>query len=451
MRWTRLTCAVLLAVALTACTKNKVVTPAAPAAPKYPSIVQPSVPASLSIAPAVRQRYDAGWARFQSGDARGAARDLTDLLKQSPDFYPAETALGEIALSQHEYKDALGFFSGVTAKNAGYLPALEGRVDAALGLKDDVASASALEQLLAADPSREEARGRLELIRLRLVQGQLAAATKAKAAGHLDEAQATLERALEISPTSPVLLRELGSIEMSRGMLDRAEQHARKAADLDASDAETFALLGGVLDVEGKTTDAVQAYEKAFALDPRPAWKEKRDALRARARIEALPPDYRNIPSAPTVTRAQVAAMVGIDLEALVARAPRKAGVVATDVRTHWAAPWILPVTQAGIMDVLPNHTFQPNATVRRSDLAQIASQMIGVLAPTRPSEVAGWRSARPKLDDVPTGYLSYRAIALAVASGAMTLDDAGKFAPSRPATGADLVAMVTRLKQLIK
>jgi tetratricopeptide (TPR) repeat protein len=451
MRWTGLVCALLLGIALAGCNKNKAATPAAATAPKYPSIIQPPVPNNLSVSPAVQQRYDAGWARFQSGDPRGAARDLGALVTQSPDFYPAETALGEIALTQHEFKDALAYFSSALSKNGRYLTALEGRVEAALGLKDDVATAGALEQLLAVDPSREEARNRLELIRLRLVQGQLAAAARAKAAGRLEDAQATLETALQTSPSSPVLLRELGGIELSRGLLPRAEEHLRKAAELDTGDAETLALLGGVLDAQGKTSEAAQAYDKAFALDARPVWRDKRDALRARARLEALPAEYRNIPSATTVTRGQVAAMIGMDLESLVARAPRKAGVVATDVRTHWAASWILPVTQAGIMDVLPNHTFQPNATVRRSDLAQVASQLIGVLASTRAAEVTAWRSARPKLDDVPASYLSYRAIALAVASGAMTADESGKFAPSRQATGADLVAMVSRLKQLIK
>jgi tetratricopeptide (TPR) repeat protein len=308
---------------------------------------------------------------------------------------------------------------------------------------------SALEQLLKVDPSREEARSRLDLIRLRVTQGQMTAASKARAAGRLDEAQAILERALQASPSSPVMVRELAAIEVARGALEPAEQHARQAADLDSSDAETLALLGGVLEARGKTGEAMDAYSRALTIDPRPAWREKRDALRARAAFEALPAEYREIPDAPTVTRAQVAATIGIELDALVRRAPRKAAVVLTDVREHWAAPWILPVTQAGIMDGFPNHTFQPNAVVRRSDLAQIASQLINVIATSRPDEAARWRADRPRLDDVPAGHVSYRAIALAVAAGVVKPDETGKFWPGRTASGADLVAAVSRIKQL--
>jgi tetratricopeptide (TPR) repeat protein len=437
-----------LVVAITACSTHRAA-PTIVAAPKYPAYTKPEIPAGLAISPGLRQRYDDGWLRFQSGDLRGAARDFTDILKQSPDFYPAEAALGEAALADRQFKDALDYFTSAVSKNERYLPALDGRVAAALGVGDDPTTASALEQLLKADPSREEARSRLDLIRLRVTQGQLTAASRARAAGRLDEAQAILERALQASPSSPVMLRELAAVETARGALEPAEQHARQAAEVDGSDAETLALLGSVLETRGKTSEAADAYGRAVTIDPRPAWREKRDALKARAAFEALPAEYRGIPEAQTVTRAQVAAMIGIELEALVRRAPHKPAVVLTDVRTHWAAPWILPVTQAGIMYGLPNHTFQPDAVVRRSDLAQIASQLINLIAPSRPDEAARWRAERPRLDDVPAGHVSYRAIALVVAAGVAKPDETNRFWPARAASGADLVTAVARIKQL--
>ena len=48
-----------------------------------------------------------------------------------------------------------------------------------------------------------------------------------------------------------------------------------------------------------------------------------------------------------------------------------------TDVRGHWAQRWILQITQAGLMDAFPNHTFQPGQLVRRADLARIVSRAI--------------------------------------------------------------------------
>ena len=446
-----LVCALLFAaLGLAGCAPRR--PPVAPVAvPKYPTYVKPDVPAGLAVPAPAQQRFDEGWLRLQAGDLRGASRDFSDAIKQAPGFYPAETALGDVALIGREFKDALAYFTAALEKNDRYLPALEGRVQAALAVGDDVITAGALEQLLRVDPAREEARNRLEMMQLRIVQGQLAAASRARAAGRLDEAQTVVERALAVSPSSGVLLRELALIEAMRGALESAEQHARRAVEIDSADPESLAALGSVLEAQGKVVEAVDLFSRAVAIEPRAGWREKRDALRNRAKFDALPAEYRAIPTAATVTRAQVAATLGIDLDPLIARAPRRATVVVTDVRTHWAAPWILPVVQAGIMDAYPNHTFQPNAPVRRSDLAQVISQLLGGIAAEHAEDVAKWRAARPRLDDVPAGHVSYRAIALAVAAGAMTIDETGRFWPARPASGADLVSAVARLRPLVR
>ncbi len=123
---------------------------------------------------------------------------------------------------------------------------------------------------------------------------------------------------------------------------------------------------------------------------------------------------------------------------------------MATDVRTHWAATWILPVTQAGVMDILPNHTFQPAGTLRRGELAQMATQLVTLSAAGRATDLAAWRAARPRFVDLPTGNVFYRSAAFAVASGAMTADGV-RFEPTRPATGAELVALVAYVERLAR
>ena len=129
--------ALSLALGMSACASHRP-PPAAAALPKYPAYTKPEVPDGLTIAPALRQRYDDGWLRFQAGDLRGANRDFSEVLKQSPEFYPAEVALGDAALVDRGFKDALGYFTSAVSKNDRYLPALEGRVTAALAVGDDL-------------------------------------------------------------------------------------------------------------------------------------------------------------------------------------------------------------------------------------------------------------------------------------------------------------------------
>jgi hypothetical protein len=146
------------------------------------------------------------------------------------------------------------------------------------------------------------------------------------------------------------------------------------------------------------------------------------------------------------VTRAQLAALIGLRLEGALARAPRRVPEVATDTRGHWAAAQIAAVTQAGVMEVFPNHTFQPNGVVRRADLAAAMAALL-TLAKRRPVCPGGRRRGRHSAT-CPPRISSIARRLLPVSAGAMTAD-AGRFEPSRPATGAEVQAAVERLEQL--
>jgi len=100
-------------------------------------------------------------------------------------------------------------------------------------------------------------------------------------------------------------------------------------------------------------------------------------------------------------------------------------------------------------MDVFANHTFQPGATVSRGDLAQVVSQLLRVASSDRAADLTKWRAARPKFADLPGTHLSYPAAALAVTSGAMTVQAGDRFAATRPATGRDVATAMTRIEQI--
>lgn len=425
----------------------KAAVPPANVAPKYPAYPTPDVPAALKVTPDVRDRHSLAWRRLQAGDLRGAQRDFAALLKQQPAFYPAETGLGYVALADRQFKNAVTRFAAATSRNERYLPAWIGLSEAEIGLDNDAGAIKALERIVALDPKRESARTRLELLRFRELQTLLESAHRARQAGRLPEAEATLEKALALSPSSNLVLRELAIVETARGTLDAAEGHARKAIQIDPSDAESHAALGAVLKARERYRDAAAAYAKAASIDPRPAWSAEAEALREKFINASIPAEFRDLPSAPTITRGQLAAFIGVRLDELVTGAPKRPVSVATDIRNHWAATWIVAVTQAGIMDVFANHTFQPGATVSRSDLAHAVSQMLRIAG--SPAELAKWRAARPKFADLPTTHLSYPAAALAVTAGAMSVQAGDRFAATRPATGRDVAAAVSRIEQI--
>ena len=440
----------LAAVALVAaaCAVNP--PPAVLSAPEYPDFPLLVAPAGLAPAAGIAERQDVAWRRLQTGDLAGARRDYAAVLQLQPGFYPAAAGLGYVAMAAHDYRTAGVEFEAALKVNGQYRPALTGRADAAIAAGDDAAAIPALEAVLKADPNDGAARNRLDVVRFRQVQHQIDAAHRARDAGRLDEARALLEAAMAAAPPGAVIDRELALVDLAKGDLGVAEDEARKATQADPSDAESWAALGAVLEKAGRSSDASDAYGKAFNLDPRPEWKTRRDALHARADEDAEPKSFRDLGAAATVTRADVAAIIGLRLPTVLSRSPRHVTVVAIDARGSWAATWILQVTQAGVMEVFANHTFQPAATVKRSTLAEVVTRLLTLMSAEQGTNLSRWQAVAPPFTDVPKSSPGYAAAAMAVASGAMTAP-AGRFSASEPATGRDLLGAMTRLQQLLK
>lgn len=419
--------------------------------PRFPQFPKPVAPATLRVPATVLEWHETAWQRLQAGDLGGAKKDFGQALSRAPEFYPAETGLGFVDVAAREYEAAGRWFEKAISADSSYLPAWQGLATVQLEQGLEVEAIGSLERVVALDPAREpELRGRIELLRLRQVQALLQSGRRAHEAGRLDEAIATLERAMTLAPASAAILSELAGAERDRGQLDEALGHARRAVELDGSDPDAHATLGDVLEARGALEEAAGAFARAAAIDDRDGWRARSTDLANRARLAALPPEFGSLPSATQVTRAQVAALIGLRLESLLASAPRRVTEVATDVRGHWAAPWILPVTQVGIMEVFPNHTFQPNAVVRRGDLARFVYEMLALASAGRPGDLARWASTPTRFSDLPSTHLVYRAASTAVAAGVMTAEG-GPFQPTRQVTGSELLSAVARIERLIE
>jgi tetratricopeptide (TPR) repeat protein len=421
--------------------------PAGP--PKFPDFVVPTVPGSLNAEPA-RFNQQNGWQWLQAGDLKSAERNFSAALKLTPGFYPAEAGLGYVALARKDARDAASHFERVLAASASYAPALAGRGEALLALGQRDAALASFQAAIAADPQLSALRSRIDVLRFRGLQEDVDAARKAADAGRLAEAQTMYERTLTASPDSPFLYRELAIVERREGNLPAALEHARKAAELNPTEPRNFVTIGEIYEAQGEYAKAIDAYTSASALEPGDAIDAKLEELREKTAFASMPAEYKTIETAQTVTRAQLAALIGVHLDDVVKAAPRTSAALITDARSTWATPWILAVTRAGIMEVYPNHAFQPNAVVRRVDLAQAVSRALTLITAGNPRLAASLRGARGKFADVPPGHANYPVASIAVQSGAMAVASDGTFQLSRPITGAEAIAAVTRLEELV-
>ena len=150
---------------------------------------------------------------------------------------------------------------------------------------------------------------------------------------------------------------------------------------------------------------------------------------------------YRQIYGATRLTRGELAALISVKVTALSRLQPGPTRV-AVDISGSWAREHIIKLLALDVLEVYPNHTFQPAATVRRGDLARAVGQLL---------ELLGWKPpASPALADMSPHNLFYDGAARAVAAGLMSLTPAGAFEPWRPVSGADAAAVLDGLVRLV-
>lgn len=448
---TRVGCCVRLATALAiavgaACAPRTAPPPAT--TPRFPDFVFPSAPSGLGDAVAL-ELHNSAWRSLQAGDLRAAERDFSAAMRRMPGFYPADAGLGYLELARQRHAPALARFDTALHAAPQYAPALVGRGEALLSADRLADALASFEAAIASDASLTEVRRRIEVLRFRALEAEVGRARRAVEARQYDVARQAYERALQTSPDSAFLHRELALAEREVGRLDSALAHAMRAVDLDAGDARAYVTLGDVRVARHEFIEAAAAFERADAIEPTEAVKERIAEARERAESARLPAEYRAIPRSTGVTRGELAALVAVRLNRLLRQARRNDAVFITDTRDHWASTYILEVGRAGVMEVYPNYTFQPSAPVHRGELASVVSRLLSILAVSRPAVAEKWRNPQYRFSDLAPGHLSYPAAALAVTAGILRALEGNTFQLARLVSGAEAVAAVERIEQL--
>jgi hypothetical protein len=118
----------------------------------------------------------------------------------------------------------------------------------------------------------------------------------------------------------------------------------------------------------------------------------------------------------------------------------RQTAQIITDIQSSRARSEIQTIVGIGIVELLPNHGFEPLAPMTRGDLAKALarlSRLIGV------SAAAASPIAAPDL--APANAL-YPDVQLVLGSGLMTLQDSGSFDVSGDVSGRQAVSSADRL-----
>jgi tetratricopeptide (TPR) repeat protein len=383
-------------------------------------------------------RLKSAWRLVLQGRGPDAEREYGRILQDHPGLLPAQTGLAYARLRSGRPREAASGFDAVLSQRPDSFAALIGGASAAMRLADPEQALTLYGRALEVRPDDPTAGRRLQEAKLQATERAVASGRAAVAAGRPDEATDEFRKALGWAPELAGLRMDLADLLATRGDLPGAL--AVLSAD-PTGDRQVLLRLAD-LQVQGRDfSAALESYRRLLERDPADA-EARRRALETREalELEGMPEEYRRIPDAEQITRADLAALVSAKVASL-GRVPGAEPPVAIDISGSWARAYILRALSLDLIGLYPNHTFQPSATVRRGDLARAVARVLDLLG--RPA------SAAPEMSDMTRNNVYYEAARRAVAAGLMDLTSTGAFQPWRPVSGREATDVLEALNRL--
>src|SRR2546430_5726741 len=309
-------------------------------------------PAAISPVPAKLQKdYDKLWARFVSGQSDAQlTKDIANFTKKQKNFDPVLTIEAYIELYKGNDAAAARKFQQALAINSKNWIAAYYLAELAYTHQDYGQANTFYSLLLDLDKSRTDIEPKREKALLLATENLLRSASQAEADNNLSDAELLYRQALNIAPKDPALHSRLADLLAKAGKQDEAAAERKIIEEL--SPRHTAILRS---DAGSKNDD----------LEDLGRWGND---------IER----FHEIRDAQTVTREQIAELIVKYFPQVVEH--RQNQQIVTDIDASWARDEIQTVVDAELMNILPNHTFEPSAGITRGELASAMARLIRLL-----------------------------------------------------------------------
>lgn len=217
------------------------------------ALAGPALAANTDPAAAARY-YEAGLARYQNNDIRGAIVELKNALQQDNQMLAAHLLIAKALLQDKQYAAADAAFRAALrlGVDIGEIAVPLGRLYLALGRTRDI-----LDRL----PETGLRQGvQAEVLAIR---GEAYAKQ-----GRVEDALRSTQRGRMLDPSAPAPLVAEVTIQLNAGHLVEAREAARRAVEVAPSSASAWNAAASVAHAGGALDQASQNYARALELDP---------------------------------------------------------------------------------------------------------------------------------------------------------------------------------------
>lgn len=404
----------------------------------YLGTLPPAEIADLSLD--TRILVEDAWALIQEGRGEKAIHLISKLDRDHP-FYLAGMGYAHYVLK--DLQTAEEFFIAATQQEPDLI--LEH-----LGLaqlywetqREDLAFAQ-YREILKQDPDHPWGRPRYNEIQQQKTQEALNTAQAAEKSGEVKSAQAAYLKVLYYSPRNIQSHMALAEIYLEEGETENALVHLNSAMAESPDDPRILKAYGEALFKTEKFKQSLETYQKVLELRPEDSQAKQRiEQLKNRLGIFELPSQYENIPAQDAVSKEDVAAILSVKFNPHLEETGKNPPII-IDISTSWATEFILQTTALGLLDIYPNHTFQPDKIVTRAQMAEILFRLVRYLRQRGYNFVQQMPPQSIEIADVSSDNFYYHPIVMMVSYDFMNLAGGRRFHPDRPVTGSEALQLM--------
>jgi tetratricopeptide (TPR) repeat protein len=371
-----------------------------------PAVVSP-------ISPKLKKDYDKLWSQFVlAKDDAKLVKEIDKFLRKEKNSDSAVMIQAYLELQKRNEAGAVQKLEQVLAIKPDHRIALSYLAELMFARGDYGRANSLYSQLLAADPTRTDVEMKRQKALLLGTENLLQSAALAERENRLSDAERFYRQAMSLAPREPILHARLGEL------LEKANKKEEAAAERKI--AEDLTPKRNVMPPAGANVEAKV--------------NELKDLGRWGTSIEV----FRQIRSAEFIVREQMAALIVRYFPQVteLRQTPR----IITDISGSWASSDIRTIVGLGLLDPLPNHTFEPSAEINRGDFAVAMARLIRLLELPVPAAPA------VPLSDLDQASVLYPDVQLALALGLLNVEESGNFNVMGTVSGKEAVAAAERL-----
>jgi len=390
--------------------------------------------------------YQQGMTALQQQQFDAAIQYFQAALQRDAMYLDAYVGLGDTYTQKGDYLVAESYYNKVLGYDPGSVPAYLALGNMSEKMGDYRKASSFYRKVLELEPANATAQQRVAAITEELFSQYYEQGKAYQEAGDIAQALVEFQKAQSFNPDDLDFMIEIGELFVSQKDYMMAEGYFQDVLTKNPNYVPAIVAMGKAKLAQQQYEKAVEAFKQALAIEPNnqdaAEWLQKTQVHRIQ---DNLPPQYGAIAAAPQVTRGEVAALLIVEF-ALENRLPAPSKrVIISDITNHWAKPYIIKAVQFDLIGLPPDRYFRPDEPMYKGELAQTLDLLLKKLNATLPSAPAG------AFSDVYSDNQYAGAIYRVQAAGLMAASGDGTFGVVNPLSGAEMMQIMARVKEMIR